>query len=457
MKVLLIYPKSLKRSVIADDLFTGDPLALEYLAAALAGNHDVSLLDMRFEDNFEQAVESFAPDIVGLTGYTFHVNAVKEMSQKIKKLHPQTLIVVGGHHATVSSHDFYEPYIDVVVRGEGVFTFKDIVERFEKRQSLVDLEGVSVNVNGKFKESSPKIISDLDKFPLPNRTLRDRAQQYSAKNDFRDISSLITSQGCPFRCNFCSCWKATGGRYITRDLHAVVEELKAIEQSQVHFADDESFIDEKRMMQLAELIDKAGVKKRYYTHVRSDTISKYPDLFRQWKDVGLTALVLGLEAHREEDLKFYNKKSSVEQNIEAINFLKETGILVVGSFIVRQNFDEKDFDDYADFVNRSQVDIAFFSILTPLPGTQLYKEQQANLIIKDYDFYDFFHTVLPTKLPLKNFYREFYHLNIKVARLNVKGLNRLTSMVDGSQYVPPNTLLQGFRGMKHAYLDHQEG
>ncbi len=449
MKILFVYPKTIRDSVVTDYFLAAEPLALEYLGAGLSKHHDVLLLDMRHEDNLHETVKNFSPDIVGLTGYTVHVNAVKKVSREVKEINPDILTVVGGHHASVSPQDFYEPYIDIVVKGEGVFTFKEIVERVEKKQSLADIEGTSVRVNGEFKENKMKIISDLDSFPLPDRRLRERAQV-----TFQEFAIIVTSKGCPYRCNFCSCWEATGGKYLTRDIQSVVEELKTIKEDFLHFADDESFIYPKRMMQLAELIEKEGIKKRYFTHVRSDTVLKHPELIRKWKDIGMTALSIGVEAHREKDLKYYNKKTSVSQNLEAIKILKELGVWVIGTLIVHQDFDEKDFDEFANFVNNSQIDIAFLSILTPFPGTRLYKEQQANLLTHNYDLYDFFHTVLPTRLPLKNFYREFYHLHIKVAKLNVKGFTKLTSMVDGSSYMPSGNIAKWFNSLKYAYLDY---
>lgn len=452
MKILLIWPKSLNESVFADSYFSGDPLALEYVGTGLVQDHDVEIVDMRYEENWEKIVENFAPDIVGITAFTFHVNAVKKVCQRIKTIFPHTLTVVGGRHAIASPKDFYEPYIDVVVKGEGISTFREIVKRTEQKKSMTDLQGASVNVDNTFIENKVKIIDDLNVYPIPDRRLR---KKMPSKDWSQSLALLITSQGCPYRCRFCSCWEATGGKYLTRNFDSIIQELKRIEDPFVHFADDESFINPHRMMQLAELIDKEGIQKQYFCYIRADTVIKYPHIVKMWKDVGLTTLTIGMETHKEEDLITYNKNSTIQQNLKAIHILKEIGITVVGTFIIRQDFSEKDFDELAKFANNSLLDVVFFSILTPLPGTQLFYEQKDNLITRNYDLFDFMHTVLPTKLPLKDFYREVYHLNIRTAKMNIKGINQMVSSIPGSTYEQPKDFVQGFNKMKFAYQDHE--
>jgi radical SAM superfamily enzyme YgiQ (UPF0313 family) len=456
MKILLIHPRSLRSFSIGDNFFVGEPLALEYLAAGLSEYHDIKLVDTRFEDNLEEIVENFSPDIVGLTAYTFQVNAVKKISQQIKKMNPHTLIVVGGHHATVAPHDFYEPSIDIVVKGEGVLTFNEIVKRIEKRQSLSDLQGISLKIDGHFKENESKFISDLDILPIPRREL---AFEVPSQGKFQEFALLVTSKGCPHRCNFCCCWKTTGGKYLTRDLQAVIEEMKIIKQSVIHFADDESFIDPKRMMQFAGLIEKAGIQKDYISYARADTIVAHPDLFRKWKDIGLSIVAIGIESHKNEYLNKYNKKSSVALNNEAIGFLKDIGVSVLGSLMIRPDFDEKDFDELADYVISLQVDMPIFNVLTPLPGSQLYEEQRSKMISHNYDLFDFLHTVLPTKLSLRRFYGELYHLYVKVGKSYMKKVDEAGTGAEIKSFFlsKENTSLsmESLRSLKNAYLDYQ--
>ena len=200
-----------------------------------------------------------------------------------------------------------------------------------------------------------------------------------------------------------------------------MELLKEIEEKYVFFADDESLLDVQRMTALAELIKEKGIQKRYFLYGRSDTIARNPELLRKWKDIGLERVFVGLEFFRNEDLKYISKKSTVDDNNKAVKILQELGIDIYASLIVRPDFTKNDFAELRTYVRKLKLDFAGFAVLTPLPGTDLFKEVESNLITRNYDFFDFIHTVLPTKLSLKEFYKEYLNLY-------KKGISRWRSM-----------------------------
>ena len=129
MKILLIEPPKAPVTIGGEDVFLFEPLALEYVAAGVNRDHDVRILDLRLEKDLQGALKEFSPDVVGITAYTVHVNTVRHLFEEIKAWNPQVLTVVGGHHATVMPEDFLSPFIDLIVIGEGVFAFKEIVRR----------------------------------------------------------------------------------------------------------------------------------------------------------------------------------------------------------------------------------------------------------------------------------------------------------------------------------------
>ena len=127
MKILLVQPAKPKKALGGEDFSIFEPLALEYLAAGVAGDHDVRILDMRLDPDLDAALQNYQPDVVGITAYTVHVNTVKRLFQHIKALNPEIVTVVGGHHATIMPEDFHTPFIDVIVAGEGVFPFREVI------------------------------------------------------------------------------------------------------------------------------------------------------------------------------------------------------------------------------------------------------------------------------------------------------------------------------------------
>ncbi len=410
MKILLIQPPKSPRTIAGDDIHIYEPLALEYLASGIGQDHDVKILDMRLEKSFEQTLAEFKPDIVGITGYTVHVNIVKRLFEEVKTWDARTLTVVGGHHATVMPGDFLSPFIDIIVLGEGVFPFKEIVQRLEKGESFEGVAGTAIARGDTLitTKCDPRI--DLDSLPFPDRKLTAKYRGRYFSEWLKPLASIRTSKGCPYRCNFCAEWKVAGGHYYKRKPERVVEELEEIPEDCVFFADDESLVDAARMSLLARLIKEAGIKKRYFLYGRSDTIARNPQLVEAWRDIGLERIFIGLEFCRDEDLIYIRKGSTADDNEKAVRILQGLGIDVYASFIVRPDFTRSDFDALRHFCRRMDLDYAGFAVLTPLPGTDLYQELREKLITHEYDLFDFIHTVLPTALPLKEFYSEYLRL-----------------------------------------------
>lgn len=446
---MLIQPPKAPATIGGEDVFIYEPLALEYLAAAVAADHDVRILDLRFPEKLREVLEQYRPDLVGITAYTVHVNVAKQLFEEIKTWNPEVLTVVGGHHATVMPRDFVSRSIDLVVVGEGVAPFREIVERLEKREGFERIPGVA---DGRGNE--PPIVDDLDAVPFPDRRLTARYRRHYYSEWMKPLASIRTSKGCPYRCSFCAQWKLAGGRYLRRKPEKVVEELGTIDEEYVFFADDESLVDAVRMQALAERIREAGIKKRYFLYGRSDTIARHPELVELWRSIGLERVFVGFEFFRDEDLAYIRKGSTSSDNEKAARVLADLGIEVYASFIVRPEFKKEDFAAFGPYCRKLKLRYATFAVLTPLPGTDLYEEVQDRLITRNYDLVDFIHTLLPTALPLEEFYEELYRLYTRtipfhkqLSLLRKLPLKEIPSMLAKSRRV--------LKRLRTAYLDYQ--
>jgi radical SAM superfamily enzyme YgiQ (UPF0313 family) len=410
MNILLIEPAKAPRTIGGEDVFLYEPLALEYVAAGVSHDHEVTVLDMRLDKDLQAALAGSRPDIVGITSYTVHVNTVRGLFRQIKAWNPQALTVVGGHHATVAPEDFASPDVDLIVMGEGVFALQEIVARFERGLGFDGVPGVAFARNGGLVKAEPLPVTDLDASPFPDRRLTADYRSHYFSEWMKPLASLRTSKGCPYRCKFCALWKLAGGRYLKRQPEKVVEELAGLEEDFLFFADDESLVDAPRMKTLATLIREAGIHKRYFLYGRSDTIARNPGLLELWREVGLERVFVGLEFFRDEDLKDIRKGSTVSDNEAAVKVLQGLGIDIYASFIVRPEFTRSDFAAFRRYCRALNLDFATFAMLTPLPGTDFYQEVREQMISHNYDYFDFVHTLLPTALPLKDFYEEYYQL-----------------------------------------------
>ena len=454
MKILLIEPAKSPVTLGGEDVFLFEPLALEYVAAGVSGRHDVRILDQRLEPDVGRVLDDFEPDIVGITSYTVHVGVVRALFEHIKARRPSALTVVGGHHATVAPRDFLSPHIDLVVAGEGVLAFKAIVERAECGGGFDGIPGVGFARDGRLAMEPNPAAVDLDALPFPDRSLTARYRGAYYCEYMKPLASIRTSKGCPFRCSFCALWKLTGGRYLRRAPEKIVEELAGIAEECVFFADDESLVDANRMRTLANLIEEAGIRKRYFLYGRTDTIARSRDLLARWKAIGLERVFVGFEFFRDEDLARIRKGSSTSDNEAAARVLNDLGIDIYASFIVHPEFDREDFEALRRYCRRLNLRFASFAVLTPLPGTDFYAEVETALLTRNPAYFDFIHTLLPTKLPLQEFYREYARL---VSRA-VSPANALSFLLRYAWRDLPGTLAKIPRivgRLRDAHLDYQ--
>jgi radical SAM superfamily enzyme YgiQ (UPF0313 family) len=187
----------------------------------------------------------------------------------------------------------------------------------------------------------------------------------------------------------------------------------AIKEPFVFFADDESLLDSPRMSKLAQLIKENGIQKKYFLYARSDTVSRNPELLRIWRDIGLERVFIGIESFQEEDLLYIQKKSTTSENSRAVKILHDLGISVNASFIIRPEYTKDDFRSLRQYCRDLDLSYASIAVLTPLPGTDLYQEVKNQILTQNYNYFDFIHTLLPTTLPLKQFYAEYRDLFIR--------------------------------------------
>ena len=409
MKILLVQPE-VSSDAIVGDLLLMEPLALEYLAGGLKSDHNVRLLDLRFDNNLERVLEDFYPDIVGTTGYTVHVKRCKDILEKVKQFNKDIVTVIGGHHATVAPQDFYEPFIDIIVIGEGVFTMKEISETLEDKGDLKKINGLAIRENGRFHRTSARTNIDLDSLPFPDRSCNPSHRDRYSLGTEKPVALLRTSLGCAFKCIYCAQWKISGEKYLTRKPKSILEELSTIKEPYIFFADDEAFLDADRMMELARLIKEVGIKKKYHLYARADTIAKNPNLIEKWKEIGLSFIAVGFEAFSDKELEYLNKRTTVDTNHEAINIIKENNIVLYANFIVRPDFTREDFHRLKGYVREKKLYNPKFPIYTPFPGTDYYESVKSKITSGDYELYDFKHALTPTKLPIKEFYQEYINL-----------------------------------------------
>lgn len=418
MKILLLTTPSAPQTISFTSMALVEPLALEYVGACVQKNHDVNLVDLRLEQEktLNNVLEAYQPDIVACSAYTTDVFPVRKLFSEVKKHLPGVLTVTGGIHATMIPSDFMEKNVDVIVVGEGVTSFKKVCECFEKKMNFDGIEDIYFRKNRKDDEmifTGKKHIPSLDNLPFPARDLTTSYRKsYQSPQVFgpESMASVRGSYGCVYNCKFCSIRTLTNRRLYKRSIDNILEELKSIEEPNILWVDDEFFLDPDRVILMAREIEKAGIKKKHLLYGRADHMVNRPDCVEAWAKIGLLYVMVGLEFHNDKYLKEIDKGYSEPVNKEAVRIMHANHVKVRGGFIVHPGFEKEDFKQLAEYVRNLDIDFPNFFVLTPLPGTKFYEDEFDRIITNNYNLFDCYHTVLPTKLPMKKFYKEYINL-----------------------------------------------
>jgi radical SAM superfamily enzyme YgiQ (UPF0313 family) len=162
--------------------------------------------------------------------------------------------------------------------------------------------------------------------------------------------------------------------------------------------------------QFARAIIESGLKKKIVADVRADTVVNHPEVIDLWQRAGLAAVVIGFEEINDRRLQEFNKQSSVAINIKALARLKETGLKVIGDFIISPDYDRQDFKALETFIDTHAIELPVPSILTPIPGTPLYQRMKDKIEITDLSYYTFSNAVTETRLEKEAFYTLYANL-----------------------------------------------
>ena len=413
MRILLVRPKPDKETIGLQNVMICEPLELEYIGAYLQPlGHKVTIVDMILEKKpLAYFIKKYKPQVVGITAYIAHINVVKKYAQEIKLTDPACKVVIGGVHAEVVPEDFKDENIDYIVSANGLKTFANILEVIEGKKQQAPIEGV-------WEENKPKCIKETSfSYPHPDRSLVARYRDKYYYMFHNPCALMKTSYGCPYQCSFCFCRQITDGKYFTRDLEDILEEIKTIPEKEIYIVDDDFLVDRNRILSFCARLKENNLDKRFLIYGRADFIAANEDIIKEFSSAGLRAVIVGLESSSEEELKKYNKKSSVDINEKAIDILKKYKVECYGTLILGVDWDTADFNRLYKWIRKINIKFINLQPFTPLPGTKLFEEYKDKLIIprKEHEKWDLAHlTVQPSKMSIRKYYWNIIKLYYKV-------------------------------------------
>ncbi len=348
-------------------------LAIPTLASLTPPQHEIRV----FDENIADIDYTWKADLVGITVRTMFAKRAYEISETYGKRGAKT--VLGGIHPSMCPEDAL-PHCDSVVIGEAEDIWHTVLQDAE---------------NGCLKKLyKADKFADLTATPVPQRSSLSKGRYL--------LDIVQTTKGCPFHCEFCAVHAFDGQTIRSKTVDQVLREVQGINNSHaayktkksIFFADDNIIANKAFARELFLALKPYNIN---WMCQASINISKEDELLELMRASGCGAVFIGFESTSQENLAMMQKGVNQRYNyLEAIAKIQSYGILVHSSFILGYDFDSQAaFDDLIDFISEANLLIPLINILTPLPGTKLFKrlEAEGRILHKDWSKYDTQHVV----------------------------------------------------------------
>lgn len=373
------------------------PVNLGYLIALTPEHWEVDIIDETTElavDGNNELTFSGA-DLVGITSVSYQAPRAYLIADTCRK--KGIPVVMGGVHATIYPHEVAK-HVDAVVIREAISVWDKLISDFEQGRLQ------------KFYDGGLTPLENL-KIVYPDRGFMKGKYKYR-------YSGITTTAGCPFSCEFCSVPQFQGRKYRERPIEDVLDELETIKgQYRGLVLTDENFYGHsKKSNERVKSLFKGMVDRGIYQNwfgFTSLNIYKDDETLDYMVRSGCVGVLIGIESLSKDALESMNKhvnlRITIDRYYEAIKNIRKHGIAVWGTFIFGNDTDTREtFDDVADFILDSNLDIMTCGILCPFINTPLYKRLDTenrlfrNNFPEDWVYYTSHHLVyILNRLPLQ--------------------------------------------------------
>lgn len=383
LDVLLITPARESNQYIVP------PIGLGYLATALRKeNFTASILDS-VKKNLSQKqllneIKKINPKILGMQLFSYDVSPSKEFIKSIKKILPETKILVGGAHPTSEPLEVLNQFkeVDFAFKGESEeglpllvgYLLNNKKINFSKVPGLIWRKGKNINVNDQL------YTKDLDKYGMPAWDLIDpRTYKEAPQGGFLKeypYAPMTTSRGCPFRCSYCTVHIVNGRRIRVRSIAHVIEEIKMLKEKygvkEIHILDDAFTAVKKRVVEFCDSLIKNNIKIKFSfpNGIRLDSLDE--EVLLKMKQAGVQDFNVGVESGSDKILEDMKKSLTTKIIREKTNLIKKMGLESNGFFIIGYPTETKeDILKTIKFSKEIPIKRAQFSLFKAYPGTDI--------------------------------------------------------------------------------------
>jgi anaerobic magnesium-protoporphyrin IX monomethyl ester cyclase len=402
MKVRLINPPCVDKARENNDHeydFRNLPhLGLGYIGSLLEHNgFEVDMLECTERGmsvaNLSAVLLEGGYDAIGISTYTYNFANVIRIIRTIKKLNPIPFVFLGGFTPTLD-HDSILPLVDGIgccIRGEGEYTCLELMEALRDKKDWHNIPGVAYREENIVRIApNRQFIEDLDKLPIPKRAFISKI----------GIVTMITSRGCYGECTFCELKgfqkTCTGKPVRWRSAENVVNEIEFLIKEYnikcIYITDDNFLISSPNrkewLAKFHELMRSKGLTVELNVAARANDMISNCEIIKKLKEVGLTRVFMGIESFVQRQLDYYNKKTTVEQNLRALEIAHELdikisiGFLIFEPFVtikeIRENIKILKSTKFCDWAEEDFNPVSLRVPVILFPGTKI-REQMVNL------------------------------------------------------------------------------
>lgn len=294
--------------------------------------YNIKILDLRLERDWRSVVRKHVengPLLVATTSMTGpQIKYALELSQFVKQIDKSVPIIWGGLHPTFLPEQTLEnESIDIVVIDEGDLTFIDLIKTIEKNKPLKDVLGIAYkDSEDKIHKNPPRgLIKDLDTLPDTPYDLIDLKKYYGLDIEKGEPSiTLMTSRGCPFKCNFCYDTKLYGNTWraysVERTINMIKDVVEKFGVKNIYFQDDNFATNLKRFKDIIHRIIEEKIDIKFgLLGIRVDTLQILDDNFlKDLSRSGCVNIDSGIESGNDRILKMI-RKGITSQQVREVN------------------------------------------------------------------------------------------------------------------------------------------
>jgi len=310
-----------------------------------------------------------------------------EMIKLVKRHNGREMpVIVAGSDPTDHQQMYFDHGADFAILGEGEFTLYELVDALlgKSARRPEEISGVAFPKNGGVEKTAPRgFQKNLDMLPFPAWDLLDVEKYRSAwrkKHGYYSVN-LVTTRGCPFRCNWCA-KPIYGDRYNSRSPENVVEEMlwlrKNFHHDHIWFADDIFGLKPGWVEKFGDAVQAADVVTPFKIQARVDLL--HEEAVAGLKKAGCKTVWVGAESGSQKILDAMDKGTTVEQIYATAARLRRHGIEVC--FFLQFGYPgetDEDIEKTIKMVRNCQPDDIGISVSYPLPGTRFYERVKGEL------------------------------------------------------------------------------